>query len=191
MKTDLISESKNTHPLFGILTEVTGFHKGTFHIFPTCHNNPYISFTDDSSWYLPKSPLVWYFGKEDAPHILMEWSEILLKDAGPLYIYYFSIYLLRQFLLVVVIYLFSLFRPTPSAYGISQARDRIGAVATGLYHSHSDARSEPCLWSSPQLMATPDHLPHWQRLGIESTSSCILVGFVTTEPQKELLVLDI
>ena len=30
-------------------------------------------------------------------------------------------------------------------YGGSQARGRIGAVAIGLYHSHSNARSELCL----------------------------------------------
>ena len=43
------------------------------------------------------------------------------------------------------IYLFSLFRAAPMAYGCSQARDQIGAVAVGLYHSHSNARSEPDL----------------------------------------------
>ena len=31
------------------------------------------------------------------------------------------------------------------AYGGSQARGQIGAVATGLHHSHSNARPEPCL----------------------------------------------
>ena len=30
----------------------------------------------------------------------------------------------------------------PMAYGGSQAKGRIGAVATGLRHSHSNARSE-------------------------------------------------
>ena len=33
--------------------------------------------------------------------------------------------------------LFLLFRATPSAYGGTQARGRIRAVATGLHHSHS------------------------------------------------------
>ena len=36
------------------------------------------------------------------------------------------------------------------AYGGSQARDRIGAEAIDLYHSHSNTGSEP------QLTATPD-----------------------------------
>ena len=41
--------------------------------------------------------------------------------------------------------LFSLFRAVPVAYRGSLARGLIGTVAAGLYHSHSNARSEPCL----------------------------------------------
>ena len=48
------------------------------------------------------------------------------------------------------------FRAAPSAYGGSQARGLIGATAAGLYHSHSNTGSEPCLRPTPQLMATPD-----------------------------------
>ena len=44
----------------------------------------------------------------------------------------------------------------PAAYGGSQARDLIGAVATGLRQSHSNAGSEPRLQPTPQLTATPD-----------------------------------
>ena len=44
----------------------------------------------------------------------------------------------------------------PAAYGGSQARGRIGAVATGLRQSHSNAGSEPRLQPTPQLTATPD-----------------------------------
>ena len=57
------------------------------------------------------------------------------------------------------IYLFGLFAiswATPVAYGGSQARGPIGAVATGLRQSHSNAGSEPRLQPTPQLMATPD-----------------------------------
>ena len=36
-------------------------------------------------------------------------------------------------------------RATPAAYGGSQARGQIGATASSLHHSHSNARSEPCL----------------------------------------------
>ena len=40
---------------------------------------------------------------------------------------------------------FWLFRAIPEAYGGSQTRGQIGAVATGLHHSHSYARSKPYL----------------------------------------------
>ena len=44
----------------------------------------------------------------------------------------------------------------PAACGGSQARGRIGAVATGLLQSHSNAGSEPSLQPTAQLTATPD-----------------------------------
>ena len=44
----------------------------------------------------------------------------------------------------------------PTAYGGSQARGRIGAVATSLCQSHSNAGSEPRLKPTPQLTATLD-----------------------------------
>ena len=50
-------------------------------------------------------------------------------------------------------FFFWLFRATPAAYGGSQSRGRIRAVAAGLHHSHSNAGSEPCLQLIPQLMA--------------------------------------
>ena len=43
-----------------------------------------------------------------------------------------------------------------AAYGNSQARGAIRAVATGLHHSHRNTRSEPCLWPTLQLMAAWD-----------------------------------
>ena len=49
-----------------------------------------------------------------------------------------------------------LFRATPSAYGGSQARGHIGAVAAGLHHSHSNKGSEPHVQSTPQLRAMLD-----------------------------------
>ena len=56
--------------------------------------------------------------------------------------------------LCVCVFVFS--RATPMAYGGSQARGLIGAVAAGLYHSHSNSGSEPRLHPTPQLMAMPD-----------------------------------
>ena len=50
-------------------------------------------------------------------------------------------------------FVFFVFRATPLAYGISQARGQIGAVTDGLRHSHT--RSKPSLQTTPQLMATP------------------------------------
>ena len=56
----------------------------------------------------------------------------------------------------IVAAVFCLLRAAPVAYGGSQAGDLVGAVVAGLRHSHSNARSKPCLWSTPQLTATPD-----------------------------------
>ena len=56
-----------------------------------------------------------------------------------------------------ILFIFSLFRATPVAYGVSQARGRVGAIAAaGLHHSHNNARSEPHLQSTPQLATTLD-----------------------------------
>ena len=52
--------------------------------------------------------------------------------------------------------LFAFSRAAPLAYGGSQARGQIRAVSTSLRHSHSNVRSEPHLWPTPQLTATPD-----------------------------------
>ena len=48
-----------------------------------------------------------------------------------------------------------LFRVAPATYGGSQARGRIGATATGLYHSHSNAGSELCLWPTQRWILNP------------------------------------
>ena len=50
---------------------------------------------------------------------------------------------------------FFLFRVTPVAYGGSQIRGRIEAVAAGLHHSHSNAASE-LRRPTPQLTEMPD-----------------------------------
>ena len=42
------------------------------------------------------------------------------------------------------------------AYGGSQVRGLIGAIAAGLRQSHSNTGSEPRLQPTPQLMATSD-----------------------------------
>ena len=55
-----------------------------------------------------------------------------------------------------VLFCFCLFRAPRMAYGGSQAKGLIGAVAAGLCYSHSNARFEPHLKPTPQLMATLD-----------------------------------
>ena len=61
------------------------------------------------------------------------------------------------FVVVVVFVFFAISWAVPAACGGSQARGRIGAVATGLRQSHSNSGSEPCLQPTPQLTAMPDH----------------------------------
>ena len=52
---------------------------------------------------------------------------------------------------------FGLFRAAHMAYGGSQVGSQIGAVAAGLYHSHSNTRSmPPSVTYIPQLVATLD-----------------------------------
>ena len=52
--------------------------------------------------------------------------------------------------------LFCFFRGTPMAHRRFQVRGGIGAATAGLYHSHSNSGSEPCLEPTPQLTAMPD-----------------------------------
>ena len=57
---------------------------------------------------------------------------------------------------IFFLYLLLFSRATPVAYGGSQARGLIRAVAAGLCHSYSNAGSEPCLQPTPPLTATLD-----------------------------------
>ena len=66
----------------------------------------------------------------------------------------FTIFYLALFFVGFVFWAF--FRDTLVAYGGSQARGLIGAVAASLCHSHSKTGSKPPLRLTPQLMATPD-----------------------------------
>ena len=64
-----------------------------------------------------------------------------------------SSFVILSFVVVVVV---AISWAAPAAYGGSQARGLIGAVATGLRQSHSSAGSEPRLQPTPQLTAAPD-----------------------------------
>ena len=57
---------------------------------------------------------------------------------------------------LVLFCLFAFSGAAPAAFGDSQARGLIGAVAAGLHHSHSNAGSKPHLRPTPQLTAKPD-----------------------------------
>ena len=71
-------------------------------------------------------------------------------------IFTFSILVSFSFVVVLVVVVVAISWAAPAAYGGSQARGRIGAVATSLRQSHSNAGSEPRLQPTPQLTATPD-----------------------------------
>jgi len=70
------------------------------------------------------------------------------------------------------------------AYGGSQARGLIRAVAINLRHSHSNSGSEPHLRPTPQLTATPDPQPIERGQGLNP--QWFLVGFISDAPQWEL-----
>ena len=56
-------------------------------------------------------------------------------------------------------FFFAFSKAAPVAYGGSQARGLIRAVAAAIHHSHSNTGSKPHLRPTPQLMATPDPQP--------------------------------
>ena len=89
-------------------------------------------------------------------------SIVLSSCSSTFHLYKIAIYFFFFF--------FCFFFFAPVAYGRSQARSGITAVAASLHHSHSNA------WS----------LTHWGRLGIEPASSWMLIRLVSTEPQREL-----
>ena len=58
--------------------------------------------------------------------------------------------------IIIIIIIICLLRAAPAAYGGSQARGSIGAVAAGLHHSHGNVGSKPRLRTTPQLTETTD-----------------------------------
>ena len=80
---------------------------------------------------------------------------------------------------------FRLFTAAPMAYGGSQARGWIGAIAAGLHHCHSNMGSEPCLRPTTAHGNTRS-LTHSARPGIKPLSSWMLVRFISAKPWREL-----
>ena len=56
-------------------------------------------------------------------------------------------------------FVFCLFRGIPMAYGSSQARGQIRAIAAGLFHSHSNTDSKLLLRPIQQFTAMLDPYP--------------------------------
>ena len=96
------------------------------------------------------------------------------------------------FYLTYWFYLFFVLCPfsgAPTAYGVSQARGLIRAVAASLHQSHSNTRSELYLRPTPQLMAMLILSP----LSEARDQTCHLMvpsGFISTVPQQELQTLS-
>ena len=81
---------------------------------------------------------------------------------------------LGSWILLLLLLFFCLFRAVPEAYGSSQARGWIGAVAVSLSHSHS--QSQIWVTSATYTIAHGNarSLTHWTGPGIEPSSSWIL-----------------
>ena len=88
----------------------------------------------------------------------------------------------RRFILFICLSL--LFGAAPAAHGSSQARGRIGAIAAGLRHNHSNARSVSVTYTT--AYGNTRSLTHWARPGIEPATSWFRVGFISSVPRWEL-----
>ena len=77
----------------------------------------------------------------------------------------------RELSMVVVLFCFFFPTAAPAAYGNSWARGWIEAIAASLHDSHSNTRSKPHLWPTPQFTPMLDPLTHWARLEIKPASS--------------------
>ena len=74
------------------------------------------------------------------------------KSFVPFILFYFILF-------YFILFIYCLFRATLRAYGGSQARGPVGAVAASLCQSHSNSGSEPRLQPTPQLTTVLDHNP--------------------------------
>ena len=85
-------------------------------------------------------------------------------------------------------FFFLLFRATLIAYRCSQARGRIGAVA----NQPMPQPQQHWIWASSATYSTASgnagSLTHWERSGIEPTTSWVPVGFISAAQLWELLI---
>ena len=89
------------------------------------------------------------------------------------------------FFILFLLFFFVFSRATPTAYGVSQARGLIGAVATSLHHSHSEAGSEPCSAAYTTAHSNAGPWIHWARPGSNLQPHGSSLDSLTTEPQWE------
>ena len=66
----------------------------------------------------------------------------------------------KIFIYLFIFCLFAFSRAPLEAFGGSQARGRIGDIATGLRQSHGNVGSELCLQPTPQLTGNARSLTH-------------------------------
>ena len=85
------------------------------------------------------------------PHFILGACYVFCTPSMSLF-FFFNFFILLLFFFVFLLFLWA----APAAYGGSQARGQIRAVAAGLRQSHSNAGYEPRLQPTPQLTATPD-----------------------------------
>ena len=70
----------------------------------------------------------------------------------------------------VFLFFFSfIFGSSPAAYGSSQARGQIRDAVASLHHSHSNARSELHLQTTPQLVATLSKAKDWTHILMDTS----------------------
>ena len=106
--------------------------------------------------------------------IMLNIEKILTQKKGR---FFFVLFCFCCFFFVVVVFffVFLLFLwAAPAAYGGSQDRGPIGAVAASLRQSHSNAGSEPRLLPTPQLTATPDRIVNPLSKGRDRTRNLVV-----------------
>ena len=94
--------------------------------------------------------------------------------------------LCKWFHLIYSLYLFFFFS---RLLGLNLWHMEVPRLGVGLdiqlHHSRNSVGSGVHLRTTPQLMGNAGSLTHWMRPGIETASSWIPVGFVSTAPQRE------
>ena len=84
--------------------------------------------------------------------------------------------------LQISFFFFFVFLGPHMAYGGSQARGLIGAVAAGLHHSHSNTRSEPHLQTYTTGHSSAGSSTNWARPGIKPATPWFLLRFISAVP---------